>query len=77
MEGREVMASCPKCGKKMMQEAEACDVCWLKSDLAEAEKRIAELSRKLDAAQARIDDWEQIGRATVAFIRAVGKKPSG
>jgi hypothetical protein len=29
----------------MMQEAEACDLCWLKSDLRQAEKRIEELER--------------------------------
>jgi len=50
------MATCPRCGKKMMQEAEACDLCWLKSDLSQAEKHIAELEIRAENAERKRDE---------------------
>ena len=50
------MATCPRCGKKMRQEAEACDLCWLKSDLSQAEKHIAELEIRAENAERERDE---------------------
>ena len=50
------MATCPRCGKKMRQEAEACDLCWIKSDLSQVEKRIAELEIRAENAERKRDE---------------------
>ena len=39
-----------------MQEAEACDLCWLKSDLSQAEKHIAELEIRAENAERKRDE---------------------